>query len=240
MARARRRRRQSLLSPRLLLVLVLGVLGVAAYATLQPGGLGGPASPPAGAGPTVPVRPTDADVAHRRLVQLPVAEPRPGGYQRTRDFGPAWSYDFDHNGCRERDDVLRRDLTEVRRRDRCAVVSGVLADPYSGATVRFRREAADEVQIDHVFPLAAAWAHGARSWTAQVRLHFANDPRNLLATTAAANQAKSDSTPAEWQPRAGFRCAYAVRYIDVATHYRLSVSASDRRTLAAMLDRCPP
>ncbi len=35
------------------------------------------------------------------------------GYSRA-EFGPAWA-DTDHNGCDTRNDILRRDLTSIRR-----------------------------------------------------------------------------------------------------------------------------
>jgi Protein of unknown function (DUF1524) len=217
-------------------LLGLAAVGAAGCAALDAGTVAGPT---ASGGPPVAVRPADGTAAQRELAQLTVGEPRPGGYQRTRDFGPAWSFDFDHNGCRQRDDVLRRDLTQVRLQGRCTVVAGVLADPYTGRTVVFRKAAADQVQIDHVYPLAAAWAHGAREWQASQRLRLANDPANLLATIGSVNSSKGDGTPAQWQPRSAFRCAYAVRYVDVASRYRLTISAADRRALTGMLATCP-
>lgn len=242
-----RRRAGSLSRSRgLLLLAAAGLAVLVACTALQSGGVGGPPgggpsgpAGPAAGGPAVPVRSADAAIARTELGRLSVADPQPAGYQRTRDFGSAWSYDFDHNGCRERDDVLRRDLTGVQLRNRCTVVSGVLADPYTGRTIRFTKQDAGKVQIDHVFPLAAAWGHGARSWSSARRLQFANDPGNLLATSGTANESKGDGTPAEWQPRPGFRCAYAVRYVTVASRYRLTVSAADRSALSRMLGSCP-
>jgi hypothetical protein len=64
------------------------------------------------------------------------------GYRRER-FGRAWA-DVDHNHCDTRNDVLARDLTGVRRRGACVVVSGVLRDRYTGATLTFRRGRAYE------------------------------------------------------------------------------------------------
>jgi hypothetical protein len=215
---------------------LLGLAVAAACTQLQSGGVGGPTASP---GPPVAVRPADSTAATQQLARLAVAQPRTGGYQRTRDFGAAWSLDADHNGCRQRDDVLRRDLTQVRMQGRCTVVAGVLADPYTGRTIVFRKAAADAVQVDHVYPLAAAWSHGARAWPASRRQLFANDLGNLLATSGSANASKGDSTPAEWQPRSGFRCAYAVRYVDIATRYRLTISAADHTALAGMLGTCP-
>jgi Protein of unknown function (DUF1524) len=225
------------------LALGIGALGILVVAACQ--GLGpldgGPRTPagPAANGPVTAVRPADAAAARTRLTRLTVADGTEGGYSRTRDFGPAWSYDFDHNGCRSRDDVLARDLAKVLKRGRCVVVSGVLADPYTGATIAFDKAHAAAVQIDHVYPLAAAWSHGARTWTQQRRVAFANDPGNLLASSGSANESKGDSTPSEWQPQKGFRCAYAVRYITSATRYGLSVSAADKRALTTMLGLCP-
>jgi hypothetical protein len=194
--------------------------------------------------PTVPsksdvVPPAQVAAAKAQLAKLTVARARPGGYQRTRDFGPAWSVDVDRNGCGTRDDILRRDLRDVELRGRCTVVAGVLADPYTGRTVTFAKAEADAVQVDHVVALAAAWALGARDWRQDQRERFANDPLNLLATTAAANQGKGDDTPAEWLPRQGYRCAYAVRWVQVSSRYRLAVTPTDRATLTALLAECP-
>jgi Protein of unknown function (DUF1524) len=226
--------------PRRFTLLLIGMALLIAAATMGCSDLQiGDASPPAQGGVPVAVRPADAAAASKQLATLTVAEPQPGGYQRTRDFGPAWSYDADHNGCRQRDDVLRRDLSQVQLRNRCTVLAGLLTDPYTGQTVQFRKANADKVQIDHIFPLAAAWAHGARAWPQRQRETFANDLLNLVATSGEANQQKGDDTPAEWQPRAGARCFYAVRYVTVAGRYHLSVSAADKRALSAMLGTCP-
>ena len=185
------------------------------------------------------VPPAQVAAAKTQLAHLGTARERPGGYQRTRDFGPAWSVDVDRNGCGTRDDILRRDLEAVQLRGRCTVVAGVLRDPYTGRTVTFAKADADEVQIDHVVPLAAAWSLGARQWPQDRRERFANDPLNLLATSAAANESKGDRGPAEWLPRAAFRCAYAVRYIRVVGTYGLALSPADRVTLARELRACP-
>lgn len=185
------------------------------------------------------VPPAQVAAAKTQLAHLSTARERPGGYQRTRDFGPAWSVDVDRNGCGTRDDILRRDLEKVQLRGRCTVVAGVLEDPYTGRSVTFAKAHAAEVQIDHVVPLGAAWALGARDWPQAQRERFANDPVNLQATTAAANEGKGDDTPAEWLPRPGYRCAYAVRWVQVSSRYRLVVTPADRATLTALLGECP-
>jgi hypothetical protein len=211
-------------------------LGLPADGAGAGGAPGGPAATGNAPAATVPA----ASVARARaeLAKLTVAGPRDGGYQRTRDFGPAWSVDVDRNGCGTRDDVLRRDLQKVRLRSRCTVVAGVLADPYTGRTVTFAKSHAAEVQIDHVVPLGAAWARGARDWPRSERERFANDPVNLLATSASANESKGDSGPAEWLPRVAFRCAYAVLWIGVSTRYKLAVTRPDKASLTTLLARC--
>ena len=64
-------------------------------------------------------------------------------FERSR-FGQAWSDDVNvelrHNGCNTRDDILRRDLTNVVvRPGTCYVQSGTLHDPYTGTIIEFDR-----------------------------------------------------------------------------------------------------
>ena len=170
-----------------------------------------------------------------------------GGYERgcgTGEgcvFGPAWA-DIDHNGCDQRDDVLRRDLTQVEVREGthgCVVVAGMLDDPYSGETVRFEKATAAEVPIDHVVPLAAAWVQGAKGWTADRREAFANDPANLMATTREQNSAKGDSTAEEWTPSdKNYGCSYATVVVTVKQRFSLTVTAAEAAALKGLLATC--
>ncbi|WP_280232535.1 HNH endonuclease family protein [Nocardia cyriacigeorgica] len=187
-------------------------------------------------------------------VRVVDTRPHPGGYDRgCREgegcvFGPAWSDDHEgtggHDGCDTRNNVLARQLTEIdyRRGTRdCVVVSGVLADPYTGASVTFTKSDAGNVPIDHVYPLAAAWDMGAAGWLPERRIRFANDiDFNLQATTRAANQAKGDSTPAEWLPpsRPG-HCFYAAKYLAVAVRYDLPITVADQGVLQSIARTCP-
>jgi hypothetical protein len=156
-------------------------------------------------------------------------------------FGPAWA-DTDRNGCDQRNDVLHRDLTEVEIREgthHCVVIAGMLDDPYSGETVRFEKETAAEVPIDHVVPLAAAWVQGAAGWTAEERRTFANDPANLMATTREQNSAKGDSTAEEWVPADPvYGCSYATVVVTVKQTYSLSVTREEAAALESLLATC--
>ena len=156
-------------------------------------------------------------------------------------FGPAWA-DVDHNGCDQRNDVLRRDLTGVQVRPGthdCVVVAGNLADPYTGSAVRFVKADAAEVPIDHVVPLAAAWTQGAAAWPVARRTQFANDLGNLLATDREQNSAKGDSTAEEWiPPNRAYDCAYATVVVTVKHRYALSVTRAEAAALKTLLHGC--
>ena len=186
------------------------------------------------------------DIARRQLAALEVR-----GWDRTSDFrrsqfGQAWSDDvnveFGHNGCNTRDDILRRDLTNlVVRPFTCFAQTGTLVDPYTGTTIAFVRgpDTSNSVEIDHVVALADAWYKGARAWDPQRRLDFANDPRNLLAVSPKANFDKAFRDATAWlPPNEAFRCDFVARQIDVKTAYGLWLSAKEKRALADVLSRC--
>jgi hypothetical protein len=196
----------------------------------------------------VPAGTLDPAAAAAALVDLTVAEKTSlDGYERGCGegegcvFGPAWS-DVDRNGCDQRNDVLRRDLTEVQVREGtqgCVVVAGVLDDPYTGAAVQFAKADAAQVPIDHVVPLAAAWVQGAAAWTDDEREQFANDLGNLMATTRAENSAKGDSTADEWvPPDPTYGCSYATIVITVKDRYAVAVSPAEAATLESLLATC--
>jgi hypothetical protein len=175
--------------------------------------------------------------ARKELVKLKeAAAASMSGYSRD-EFGTAWK-DVDHNGCDTRDDILARDLTKVKKRDKCTVISGSLDDPYTGKTVVFAKARAIQVQIDHVFPLGLAWRMGASKWTEEKRTELANDRDNLLAVSGRPNEQKSDKGPSEWQPPKAFECTYAEKFIAVADEYHLSVTHADHTELGDMLDTC--
>jgi hypothetical protein len=196
--------------------------------------------------PPAPAGTPHYDQARAQLAALPVK-----GWDRATDFarqrfGEPWSDDvtveFGHNGCNTRDDVLRRDLTQlVVRPGTCYAQSGVLNDPYTGQSITFVRgpETSEAVQVDHVVSLSDAWYKGARDWDDQRRRDFANDPRNLLAVGAKANFDKAFRDANAWlPPNQAFRCAFVARQVEVKTAYALWVSANEKRAMAAVLDHC--
>jgi hypothetical protein len=162
------------------------------------------------------------------------------GYDRAR-FGQAW-LDADRNGCDTRNDVLRRDLQSVVLKpgtNGCVVVSGVLADPYTGTSIDFVRGNGYSVDIDHVVALGNAWVSGAWRQDVRVRAALANDPLNLLAVDAGANRSKGASNAASWlPPNKPFRCEYVARQIAVKAKYHLSVTRPEKTQMARQLGTC--
>ena len=234
----------------LVVAVIVAVLAVLVVARMREGG---PASGPIASPQPSVSTPTPAsqrspgyDHARALLAALPVKGwDRDTDYARSR-FGEAWSDDVDvefgHNGCNTRDDILRRDLTQLTvRPGTCYAATGVLHDPYTGVEIAFTRgpDTSSSVQIDHLVSLSDAWYKGARTWDPQRRKDFANDPRNLIAVAAQPNFDKAFRDAASWlPPNAAFRCAFVARQVDVKTAYQLWVSAKEKRAMSDVLDNC--
>ncbi|MGK5168883.1 GmrSD restriction endonuclease domain-containing protein [Geodermatophilus sp. CPCC 205761] len=165
------------------------------------------------------------------------------GYDRDL-FGSGW-VDTDRNGCDTRNDVLARDLTgeTVKPGTRnCVVLTGTLADPYSGRTIAFQRgqTTSDDVQVDHVVALSDSWQKGAQGWDGGRRTAFANDPLNLLAVDGPLNMQKGDGDAASWLPPArSYRCAYVARQVAVKVGYGLWMTQAEKNAIATVLSACP-
>jgi hypothetical protein len=169
---------------------------------------------------------------------------------RRAAFGESWTDDNSapggHNGCDTRNDILDRDLIDKVYVDikRCpsAVATGALHDPYTNAVISFTRgnQVGASVQIDHLVPLALAWDLGARDWTDEMRVRFANDPANLLAVAGGANQDKGDSEPADWMPpNQAFWCQYSVQFAEVLRGYGLPIDQRSAVVLREGAATCP-
>jgi hypothetical protein len=188
---------------------------------------------------------TDADkAAARKLIEELTAKGRgpKTGYDRD-EFGYAWMDTADgvplaRNGCDTRNDLIRRDGQNLRFRagSDCVIVAMTLHDPYTGTIIEWRKQQASDVQIDHVVPLSYSWQMGSSRWSASKRKRLANDVLNLIPVEGRANSAKGDSGPASWlPPNKQIRCAYAVRFAQVAIKYEMPVTAPDKQT---MLRQC--
>ena len=164
------------------------------------------------------------------------------GYTRAQ-FGQTWA-DVNRNGCDTRNDILKRDLTNVifrtGTRD-CVVESGTLIDPYSGMTINFVKgnKTSMDVQIDHVVALSNAWQTGAFKLTLAKRTEFANDPDNLLAVQGRLNSQKGDGDAATWlPPLKSYRCTYISKQIAVKAKYGLWVTSPEKAAMKTILGKC--
>lgn len=192
--------------------------------------------------PTTTPTPEASGDAAAMLATLPVKGRAPKTGYRRGEFGQRWR-DIDRNGCDTRNDILNRDLTNKTWRANtrgCVVLSGILAEPYSGETKYFDKSQASAIQIDHVVALSDAWQKGAQALTAAQRETLANDSLNLLAVDGRLNQQKSDGDAATWlPPHKNFRCAYVSRQIAVKAKYRLWVTEAERDAMVRILSNCP-
>ncbi|SHM45667.1 HNH endonuclease family protein [Cryptosporangium aurantiacum] len=226
-------------------VLVLGAgcseTGLPVLDPTTTAGASAPAEPGSVADPT-PASVTRARTALDGLTVKSIPG-KDSSYERDA-FGDSWSdaatgVQFARNGCDTRNDILRRDAVPGTIRTKngtsgCKVTAGTWVSQYDGA--RYTNKS--KIQIDHIVPLARAWASGAKRWSAARRLAFANDPDNLLAVDGSSNQSKSDKGPSAWRPPKAYQCGYAVRYIGAVSKYQLPITKSDKSALTSMLDGC--
>jgi hypothetical protein len=190
--------------------------------------------------------PSAQQAALTLLDSIPVHWPASkSGYSREQ-FGKPWTdevdgVEFGRYGCDTRDDILRRDLSDVQPPSGCPVLSGVLHDPYTGRDITFNREEGTDVlvQIDHVVALLDAWQTGAQQWDQVKRTQLANDPLELLAVDGKANRKKKASNVASWLPsNRDFRCDYVTRVVKVKAKYGLWMVQSERDEASRVLKTC--
>jgi hypothetical protein len=184
-----------------------------------------------------------APTASEVLAGLPVKGRAPKTDYSRDQFGQTWA-DVDRNGCDTRNDILKRDLTDLVFKAgtrNCLVLSGTLVDRYSGETVNFvsGNVSSMEVQIDHVVALSNAWQTGAFKLSAGQRTALANDPINLFAVKGKLNSQKSDGDAATWLPPfKSFRCAYVSQQIAVKAKYGLWVTPPEKAAMVSILSKC--
>jgi hypothetical protein len=194
------------------------------------GGSAGPQENPAGGG----------GAAYAAAEALTVKGRAPKNNYDRGEFGSAWA-DTDSNSCDTRDDILKRDLDDVKFRDGdCTVVSGVLdPDPYTGKDVPYVR-GRSKIDVDHMVALSDAWQKGAQQWDDSKRIALANDPLNLLAVDSGTNRGKGDGDTATWlPPNKAYRCTYVAAQVAVKTKYGLWVTSAEQAAMKRVLTTCP-
>lgn len=113
--------------------------------------------------------------------------------------------------------------------------SGEWIDPYSGKKIT----SSSNIDIDHIIPLSYAAKNGGQEWASEVKEQFANDPDNLLATSAKENRSKGDKGPGLYMPSyKPYRCQYSKAFTTIANKYQLSIQKSDYEVLEKTLNEC--
>lgn len=154
--------------------------------------------------------------------------PATAPYHREQ-FGGWATADVNTHPCTTRQRELSRALGP-QSLDGCMLIRGEAADPYGNG--RMGPDVNQAIEIDHIFPLSAAWDMGAYTWDHTTMRAFANDPLNLVAVSRTHNQDKGDKLPAEWMPPdRAVHCWYARRIALIAATYQLNLSNDDVSTM---------
>ncbi len=182
----------------------------------------------------------DPGSARAELEELRVSQPGSmSGYSREKfehwSDAQEFGWDAPDDSCDVRDAALIRDGENVVVGDGCKIESGTWLDPYTTSTYTDPQD----IDIDHVVPLANAWRSGASSWNADEREAYANAPEVLLSVEDDANQEKGDKGPEAWKPpNEAIWCDYATRWIGIKSDYDLSVNPQEKDAPTEMLDTC--
>ncbi|MGH3433557.1 MAG: HNH endonuclease family protein [Thermocrispum sp.] len=153
----------------------------------------------------------------------------------SRDKFPHWHTVT--GACNTREQVLKRDGSNVTVGSDCYPTSGSWYSHYDGVTW----SSPSDVDIDHIVALAEAWRSGASGWTTARRESFANDLSGpqLIAVTDNVNQSKGDRDPTAWKPpRASAHCAYSKFWIHTKHRWGLHLQSGEKSALQSMLNAC--
>lgn len=120
-----------------------------------------------------------------------------------------------------------------RTERQCTVASGQWYGPYTNRVYR----SASQLDVDHLVPLGHAHYAGGYSWSSELKQAFANDPENLIPVNSSENRRKGNKGPDRYRPpNREYWCAYARRWKAVKAKYGLSVSSTEARALAGMIE----
>lgn len=93
------------------------------------------------------------------------------------------------------------------------MATGACLGPFTGQV--FTRS--DQLDVDHIIPLAYVHRNGGADWSALLKKVFANDPENLLVVELGENRSKGASGPVEFMPPSEeYHCEYARKWHDPA------------------------
>ena len=142
------------------------------------------------------------------------------------DWGKYWG-DEDHDCQDTRSEVLTAS-NRYQQVFSCTLSTGLWIDPYT----QFEFYNANDLDIDHIVPLAYAHKHGGAYWSAALKNQFYNDIENLLPVSASSNRSKGSRSPAEWMPdNLSYRCQYVDSFLYIVDKYHLDLSDTERSNI---------
>lgn len=153
------------------------------------------------------------------------------------------------SGCNLRARILQAtSIVGVVTSNGCTVTYGSWYDPYTGSTLTgnpYRGDGtANDLDIDHIIPLAYVNAHGGYDWSPSQKKAYGQSLEAYqngvyVAVSAAENRRKSDSGPSEYYPpNPAYRCEYATKWRDLARIYDISLSRADYEVIEDVLLEC--
>ena len=189
-----------------------------------------------------------ADIVPASLVGITIADEIDGSsYKRRADFGD-WK-DFEGDGKDTRHEVLANESLVPVTWTGNKVTAGLWCDPFTRKTftsptiIKASGRAYAIVQIDHIVPLKEAYESGAKAWTKDRRVKYANDqsnPGHLVAVHGPTNGSKGHKDPAEWMPpNEGFHCAYVRMWSRIKKEWGLSMDKDEYNAIVTVLASCP-
>lgn len=160
-----------------------------------------------------------------------------GNIEYDRSEWPHW-VDFDSDCQDSRSEILiEYSLVDVKfkRNKGCNVSWGKWLTPYTNEIIN----KASSLDIDHVVPLENAHQSGGYAWSREKRRAFANDPENLLVTSASANRSKGSKSPERWMPPYdGYHCTYLKKWVYIKKKYELSFSKNEFEFIVSKSSLC--
>ncbi|MFF2777615.1 HNH endonuclease [Streptomyces sp. NPDC058052] len=170
------------------------------------------------------------------LAELTEATEEPQGYEESAF--PHWDKGLDTtDDCDTLGEVLLAEAVEAPSVGAgCALTGGRWTSYYDGQSVTDPTL----LRVDHLVPLAEAWASGASGWTAARRAAFANDQgaaAGLVAVTARSQKAKAGQDPAAWVPDGNAAyCRYVGEWVGTKLRWGLTVDKDEMEALKLFAD----
>ena len=144
--------------------------------------------------------------------------------------------DFDGDCQNQRQELLIMESTiPVKFKDerQCVVSEGRWVSAYTGNIIY----TANQIDIDHVMPIALSWEYGSKYWSGPKRVKFYNDPINILPVEKSLNRQKGSKDITEWLPPRN-KCDYINRFVTVLEIYELNPPEYKMLQFRTMLESC--